>query len=86
MAYVEVEVDLDEFDDDEIFDEAILRINRAKKVSSKDKLMQVLQPYIDEFASAGLSIKTYDDKAKLEHISKIWDKYTSFEIEKLIPE
>ncbi len=87
MASVSVDVDIDEFDDDEIFQAASERINSAKKSGFKrEKLLKDIQPLIDELSYSTLPVKSLDDKLKIEHLYKVWGKYSSFQFEQLIPE
>lgn len=84
----EVYVDLDEFSTDEIANELSRRItdsslSRKKIERMKDDLEALLQKF--SLGEKGLPVKTLDDKQKIEHLSKVWDKYTSWQIENLLP-
>jgi len=86
MASISVDVDIDEFDDDEIFQAASERINTVKRNNVKrDKLIRDIQPLMEELSFDQLPNKTLDDKMKMEHLMKVWDKYNSFQLEQLLP-
>lgn len=90
---VEVEVDLDEFDTDNIVDELISRINRSwsrKQLTGaqKKQLLETIEPLFEELsplAEIGIEINTIDDEMKRDHIAKVWNKYTPIQFEQLIP-
>ncbi len=90
---VEVEVDLDEFDTDELVDELISRINRTWSREQltddqKKQLLESIEPLFEELspiAEAGIEINTIDDEMKRDHIAKVWNKYTPIQFEQLIP-
>ena len=90
---VEVEVDLDEFDTDDIVDELLSRINRSwnrKQLTDaqKKQLLETIEPLFEELhplAEAGIEINTIEDEMKRDHLAKVWHKYTSFQLEQLIP-
>lgn len=87
MASISVDVDIDEFDDDDIFQAASERINIVKRNNVKrDKLIRDIQPLIDELSGGQIPVKSLDDKMKIEHLMKVWDKYNSFQLSELLPE
>lgn len=78
-----IDVDLTEFDTDELIDalEEIFESTRIKQ--EKDQIVKFAKRICD---SGAIEVKTVDDQMKLEHLIKVFDLYTSAEIEKLIPE
>jgi len=89
---IEVEVDLYEFDTDDIVDELVERITRSgrKQLTDKQKqqLLDSIQPLFEELntlSEAGIKINTIDDEMKRDHIAKVWNKYTPIQFEQLIP-
>lgn len=93
MAYIEVDVDLDEFDTHEIVSECIARLNPKhwKKLSGKQQkeMNDLVIELCDELGitnTSALPVKTLDDQIKIEHLSKVFNKYTSTQIEQMLPE
>lgn len=96
MPYVsvDVEIDLDEIDTDDLVEEMCRRLR--KKVGRKalsDNEKQELKEAVSELSdallmipTASIEIKTLDDKMKYEHLAKVFDKYHSSDIERLLPE
>lgn len=91
MAYIQIDVDLDEFDTEELADELISRVGKygEKGLSDKEKnkLANDLAPLFKKITKTpeGIPCESLDDQIKLEHLKKVWGKYTSFQIEKLLP-
>ena len=95
MGYisVEVDIDLDEIDTDDLVEEICRRLRRAggrKSLSDKEKkdIKESLSDLNDALSNAPLEnieIKTLDDKMKFEHFSSVFYKYTSSQIENLLP-
>ena len=96
MAYIHVDIDVTEFDTDEILSEAIHRLNSHKKLSLRDQnykneLINMVKDLYEQLEfekndiSETIEIKTLDDKYKLEHLSKIWNKYTPTDFENNLP-
>lgn len=90
MAYIEIDVDLSEFNDDEVIDELKYRIVQTHYPDEDIKeLLETIKDnkrYSKLFEDIdSLPIKTLDDKLKLEHLLKIWNDYTADEIENLLP-
>lgn len=89
MAYVEVDVDLDEFDTKDLVDELLDRLKRergrkALSDKQKDKLKEELKVFYKEMfgiTNVPLECKTLDDQLKIEFLKTVWDKYTPTEME-----
>ena len=95
MAYVTVDVDLDDLDLDDLIGATIDKIEsegrRRDRMSdngkaSYDRLINELKDTVGISNTAGLIAKTLDDQMKLEHLSKVFSKYTCAQIEQLLPE
>ena len=81
MAYIEVEVDLDEFSNDEIVSEVIYRINKnSLKINQKREIIDTLK-----VSSTDFDISTLADEMKLDYIKKIFHKYSLEDLERLVP-
>jgi hypothetical protein len=87
----EVEFDIEDIDTYDLVNELSNRIGRFKRKQLTGKLLENLRADFSElaeklnFADSGLQIKTLEDKLKVEHLTKVWDKYTSWQIENLLP-
>jgi hypothetical protein len=88
---VEVEFDIEDFDTYELVSELSNRIGRFKRKALTERQVESLKSDFYELAQKlgfidnGLTVKTLDDKIKAEHLAKVWNKYQSWEIEKLLP-
>lgn len=92
MAYIEVDVDLDEFDTDDIIDELKSRMKlTGRKAVSDSKIKEIVktaQQVLVELKreeEVVLPSNTINDKLKMEHLERVWDKYTAAQIEQLLP-
>lgn len=93
MAYVEVDVDIDEFDTSDLVDELVKRMkyqNTRKSLTQKQKddLKETLSELNQVLSLApvnGIEIKTLDDKIKFEHIANVFNKYSIADIESKLP-
>lgn len=99
MAYIEVDVDLSEFNTNEIIDELISRLNnsraRLKKQVNKEDIDKVKKVILSDFADIpeligtesvdGFELNTLDDKMKMEHLVHVWNKYSLSQIQYLLP-
>lgn len=91
---VDVYVDLDDFDTDDLVEEICRRMKQqtGKKSLSPKERQEVKECYIllsDAMAIPTpdtIEIKTLDDKIKYEHLVKVFNKYNSSDIERLLPE
>jgi hypothetical protein len=94
MAYVTVDINMDDIDTSELVDEIIDRIKshrRRKSITPDDKKKikeELDELYLELAATPELppEIKTLDDKLKMAHIKKVWGKYAYYEVEQRIPE
>ena len=91
MAYIEVDIDIDEFDTDEIVEELIRRIKKSVvKKPTKDQIQKVQTEFAEMmeffgFSDDNITVNTLDEKMKIEHLKSVWGKYTSADIERLLP-
>lgn len=90
---VNVDVDLDDIDTDDLVDEMCRRIKQSygkKSLSDKEK-NQIRSAFAELWTAISfntfdkIEIKTLDDKMKYEHLSKVFGKYNSSQIEEMIP-
>ena len=93
MAYIEVEVDIIEFETHELVSELCNRINshnKNKKLTEKQKkeLLDELMPLVEEFeieTDKKLPKDRLVDTMKYDHIVEVFNKYSLEEFERLIP-
>jgi len=91
MAYVQVDVDLDDIDTDDLVDEVCTRLRFKNRKTLSDKEKDEIRELFSELHELffgeqnGVEIKTLDDKMKMEHISSIFDKYTLSHIQSVLP-
>lgn len=90
---VDVDVDLDSFDTEEIVRELIYRIksNSRRKGALTDKQkdsireeIKLIATVLDETPIPTFKRKSLDDVMKVEFLNTVWDKYTSFQLEKIL--
>jgi hypothetical protein len=91
MPYIEIDVDLDEFDTDDLIEELSFRVKRIGKKGMTDKNKQAIkEPLMDLLTVLNLTpddtieVKTLDDKIKYEHIASVFEKYTAFELQSIL--
>ena len=82
MAYVTVDIDMDELDTDEMVDELQRRLDRDRTPDSEKK--QILE--LGSNTSVWFEIKTLEDKLKMVHLQSVFKKYSISELQKLLPE
>jgi len=90
---VEADIDLDEIDTDDLVEEICCRLKRfgsRKSLSDKEKKdikesLSDLEDSLNISPVESIEIKTLDDKMKVEHFSSVFHKYTSSQIENLLP-
>ena len=89
MAYVNVDVDLDEFETYELVDEVVKRLKKAygRKELTKEQKQELkesasdLLTQLDGVIEAGYPNATLEDKMKKDVILSVWNKYTSWQLE-----
>lgn len=82
MPYIDVDIDLDEFETSDLLGELTKRIeqNRPGRKGVSEKQVEAFKKSIQE-AMAGadlrgrLPIDNMDDKLKMEHLERVWRKY-----------
>lgn len=91
MAYVSVDIDLDDIDNYELFKEAINRIKSYGKLKASgnskkmDEFIEEIKEFVKELNISSLPNKTLEDNMKFEHLEKIWNNYSSSQFESLMP-
>jgi hypothetical protein len=78
---VDVDIDLSEFDTDEILSELI---DRYKSKYTTESQKQEIYEFAEEIVPAKIKIVSLADKMKLEHIEQCFDKYSLDEIQALL--
>jgi len=90
MAYVSVDVDLDDFDTDEICSELVRRIKSYGSKQLTEKQKNELKDEVSELwhklnfnvpSQQEIKIASLDDKMKLDFLATIWDKYNCWQLE-----
>ena len=79
---IDVDVDIEDFDDDDLLEEMIKRVKEGCYTS------QELHPIFSSWHSFDFESKqrtSLEDQLKMEHFDKVMDKYSSFQIEELLP-
>ena len=95
MAYLNIDIDLDDIDTDDLVEEICKRIKISKdsyKSLKDDEIKELKECYADlskvlltgEFK--GIRIESLDDTMKHEYLAKVFSKYSLREIEVLLPE
>lgn len=90
MAYVQVDVDMDEFETYELCDELESRLKKYGRKELTDLQKDTLRKELKDLSSKlnfsfeGLPINSLDDKIKIDFIASIWNKYTVWELENLL--
>jgi len=90
MAYVNVDVDLDEFETYEICDELVRRLRSYGRKELTEKQKSEIREEISSlsqkigFSFSDVSVSSLNDKMKADFIMSIWDKYTIWELENLL--
>lgn len=86
-----IEIDLEDIRTHDLLEEVCDRISGTsyKQLSIKDKnsLKLEFQDLATALYSLGdaIPMDSLEDKMKYEHLSKVWNKYSSTEIENLLP-
>lgn len=88
MATVRIDVELDEFDTDDIIAELVYRIKNKQHIT-RTKILKQATKELSSILSIGndiIEVKTLDDEQKMNHLIKVFSKYTSAQIEVALPE
>lgn len=91
MAYIEVDIELDEFETEEIVRELKSRVGKygrkgmgeRQEIEFKKAIKDVIG---EDAAPAVFPVESLDDKMKVEHLQKVWSKYTWAQVMDLLPE
>ena len=89
MAYIHVDIDLDEIDTYELVDEVVKRLKRAygRKDLTKEQRQELKESATDLLSQlcgvtdVGYPNNTLEDKMKKDVILSVWDKYSSWQLE-----
>lgn len=79
---VEVDVDLDDFDLEDVIEYVFKELQRTKQKEELKKFRELIG--VEEHDGL-IDIQSLDDKIKYEHLSKVFHKYTTDFIEKQLP-
>lgn len=84
---VDVDVDMSELDTDDLIDELTKRARKANQKRQGEAFKSECQDLLDEIEpdAPNLPSGTLEDAMKIEHLAKVWDEYTSADIERLLP-
>jgi hypothetical protein len=95
MAYINIDVDLDDIDTEDLVSELIDRIKQYKrgswhKMSAKDRAnlkdaAEDILLAINNTPTSRIPVLTLDDKIKYDHIVAVWNKFTAAQIQMLLP-
>lgn len=89
MAYVRVDLDMDELETYELVDEVVKRLKsaRSRKQLTKEQKSQLKEAITDLneelncISDRLFPNKTLEDRQKVDVIIAVWDKYTSWQME-----
>ena len=90
MAYVSVDVNLNDIDFDDLVSELCERLYRSKRIKPKQKKELIeacteILTALDQDTDVLIEVKSLDDKIKYEHLKKVFSKYSPSQLETLIP-
>jgi hypothetical protein len=93
MAYIEVDVDLSDFETEDLLEEVLGRIGRMSRKglsdTEKESLKELILDYADELKIAPsltpTPISTVEDTMKMEYLMQAFSKYSLAELEQRIP-
>lgn len=93
MAYVQVDLDLDELETYDLVEEVVNRLKRGfgRQELSKEQKSELkeavsdLNKQLNCVADMQLPNATLEDRMKIEHLQNVWGKYSSNQIETLLP-
>jgi len=91
MAYISIDVELNEFDFENILDYVVDEVKyKVSKNGLRDSHKEKLKKLFNEITTSNLhdspTKKSLLDEMKMEYLSKIFDKYTLQQIEAALPE
>ena len=91
MPYITVDVDLDEFDTDNLIEELSYRVKRIGRKGMTDRDKKAIEEPLRDLViamnlmpDANIEVKTLDDKIKYEHIASVFEKYTASELQSIL--
>lgn len=83
MATIDVEIDIDEFDTDEIVSETINRIGSKWNKVSDEQLKELREAL--NIPNAHFRTPSLRESLKYEHLVEIFEQYSLEEIQELLP-
>lgn len=90
MPQITVDIDMKDIDTDDLIEELSSRLNndRNRKQIIEDKnLVKSIRDFLS-YASVFTSmpeVRTIEDKMKVEHLAEVWNKYTSWQLQQMLP-
>ena len=93
MPYIEIAVELDEFDLEDLIEEVCSRISTKRNTSKiavvyRAKLKEAAKLLLEEInpnSSNLIEINSIDNQAKYDHIYSVFEKYSVSDFERLLP-
>ena len=85
MARATVDIDLEEFDNDELLREVERRITSKYNAFDPKHIKRLLHCLVGSDFPKQIKVVSIEDALKMEHFAKVFDKYTSAQLEQLIP-
>lgn len=82
MAYVTVDVDMDDLDTSDMVEELQRRLDRSRTPDSEKK--EILD--LGNNTELWFEVKTLEDQLKIEHLQSVFKKYSISELQRLIPD
>jgi len=84
MRTIEVDIDLDEFDNEELIYELNYRTLSPDDIESLSELIKDKVKVVE--INSVLPTATLNDQLKLEHLIKVWSNYSVEQFYRLLPE
>lgn len=85
MAYISIDVDMREFETEDLVAEIVKRLGRKGKKALSGMQLKALATSLRELSLEigvdALPVKSIDDQAKIEVLMKHWNTYTSAQLE-----
>lgn len=92
MTYISVDIDMSEIDTDDLIYELEKRLSRSRDLLVRTKDYERFKDVYDDFYSLfekaenkNIGDGTLDEDLKLDHIKKVFNKYSLSQLEQLIP-